>query len=109
MFENWSSVFAGVTIFVVRAGLVAEGRLFMEPVDTDGGDIAAAVEELYRPPAPHLIAARPREPFGTAPARSTSHGRKWRMETLRSRTPSRGRVVDIPSRRRDTPLRVEGA
>ena len=53
MFENWSSVFAGVTIFVVRAGLVAEGRLFMEPVDTDGGDIAAAVEELYRPPAPH--------------------------------------------------------
>ena len=40
----------GVTIFVVRDGLVAEGRLYMEPVETDGGDIEAAVQELYKPP-----------------------------------------------------------
>ena len=40
----------GVTILVVRQGLVAEGRLYMEPVEADGGDIQAAVEELYRPP-----------------------------------------------------------
>jgi len=40
----------GVTIFVVRDGLVVEGRLYMEPVETDGGDIAAAVQELYKPP-----------------------------------------------------------
>ena len=40
----------GVTIFVVRDGLVAEGRLYMEPVDTDGGDIEAAVQDLYKPP-----------------------------------------------------------
>jgi ketosteroid isomerase-like protein len=46
------SVFAmrGVTIFVVRDGLVAEGRLYMEPVESDGGDIHAAVQELYKPP-----------------------------------------------------------
>ena len=40
----------GVTIFVVRDGLVTEGRLYMEPVEAGGGDIAAAVQELYRPP-----------------------------------------------------------
>jgi len=40
----------GVTIFVVRDGLVAEGRLYIEPVDADGGDIEAAVQELYKPP-----------------------------------------------------------
>jgi hypothetical protein len=33
----------GVTIFVVRDGLVAEARLYMEPVEADGGDIAGAV------------------------------------------------------------------
>ena len=42
----------GVTIFVVRDGLVTEGRLYMEPVEAGGGDIAAAVQELYRPPPP---------------------------------------------------------
>jgi len=42
----------GVTIFVVRDGLVTEGRLYMEPVEAGGGDIAAAVQELYRPPQP---------------------------------------------------------
>lgn len=40
----------GVTIFVVRDGLVAEGRLYMEPVEIDGGGIEASVQELYRPP-----------------------------------------------------------
>ncbi len=46
------SIFAmrGVAIFVVRDGLVAEGRLYMESVETDGGDIEAAVQELYKPP-----------------------------------------------------------
>jgi ketosteroid isomerase-like protein len=46
------SVFAmrGVTVFVLRDGLVAEGRLYMEPVDGGGGDIGAAVQELYKPP-----------------------------------------------------------
>ncbi len=41
----------GVTIVVVRDDLIAEGRLYMEPVQGDGGDIEAAVQELYRPPA----------------------------------------------------------
>jgi len=40
----------GATIFVVSDGLIAEGRLYMEPVEADGGDIEAAVQELYRPP-----------------------------------------------------------
>jgi ketosteroid isomerase-like protein len=40
----------GVTIFVVRDGLVAGGRLYMEPVAGDGQDIQSAVEELYKPP-----------------------------------------------------------
>ena len=41
----------GVTILVVRDGLIAEGRLFMEPVEPGGGDIDAAVQQLYKPPA----------------------------------------------------------
>jgi len=46
------SIFAmrGVTIFVVRGGLIAEGRLYMEPVESKGGNIEAAVQELYKPP-----------------------------------------------------------
>ena len=45
------SVFAmrGVTVLVVRDGLIAEGRLYVEPVDRPEGDIDAAVQELYRP------------------------------------------------------------
>jgi hypothetical protein len=39
----------GVTIFVVRDGLIVEARLYMEPVEADDGDIEAAVQELYRP------------------------------------------------------------
>ena len=40
-----------VTIVVVSEALVAEARLDMESVEADGGDIQAAVEELYRPPS----------------------------------------------------------
>ena len=47
------SLFAmrGITILVVRDGLITEGRLYMEPVDVADGDIDAAVHELYRPPS----------------------------------------------------------
>ena len=44
----------GVTIFVVRDGLIAEGRLYMEPVEAGGEDIEAAVQELYKPPPESL-------------------------------------------------------
>jgi ketosteroid isomerase-like protein len=46
------SVFAmrGVLIVTVRDGLVAAGRLYVEPVESGGTDIDDAVEELYRPP-----------------------------------------------------------
>lgn len=49
--DGSSFAMRGVTIFVMRGGLVAEGRLYMEPVEADGGDIAAAVQELYQPPS----------------------------------------------------------
>jgi hypothetical protein len=41
----------GVTIFVVRDGLVVEGRLYMEPVEVGSGDIDVAVQELCKPPS----------------------------------------------------------
>ena len=37
---------------MIRNGLVTEGRLYMEPIEAGGEDIAAAVQELYRPPPP---------------------------------------------------------
>lgn len=40
----------GITIVVVRDGLASEIRLYMEPVEVGGGDIDAAVEEMYKPP-----------------------------------------------------------
>jgi ketosteroid isomerase-like protein len=40
----------GVTILVVREGLVAEGRLYMEPVEVGGAEIEEAVEQLFQPP-----------------------------------------------------------
>jgi hypothetical protein len=40
----------GVIIAIVRDDLIAEARLYMEPVDASGEDIDAAVELLYRPP-----------------------------------------------------------
>ena len=44
-------VMRGVTIMVVRDGLIAEARLYMEPIDTTGEDIDTAVRELTtRPP-----------------------------------------------------------
>ena len=42
----------GVTIVVVRDGLIAEARLYMEPVELGDGDIHVAVQQLYKPPAP---------------------------------------------------------
>jgi len=42
----------GITILVGRDGLIAQARLYMEPVETGGGDIDAAVREMYRPPTP---------------------------------------------------------
>ncbi|QIM22571.1 nuclear transport factor 2 family protein [Phycicoccus sp. HDW14] len=39
----------GVIVATVRDDLVAAARLFVEPVEAHG-DIAEAVEELYRPP-----------------------------------------------------------
>ena len=39
----------GITIFVVRDGLVAEGRLYMEAVEVGGEGITASVQELYKP------------------------------------------------------------
>jgi len=40
---------SGVVIAVLRDGLIAEGRLFMEPVDEQESSIDEAVEELYKP------------------------------------------------------------
>ena len=40
----------GATVFGVSEGLAQWGRLYMEPVDVDGGDIQAMVRETYRPP-----------------------------------------------------------
>ncbi len=47
------SLFAmrGVTIFVVRDGLILEGRLYMEPVAAADQDIEGSVRQLYKPPA----------------------------------------------------------
>jgi hypothetical protein len=42
----------GVTIMVIRDDLIAEARLYMEPLDAASGDIDAAVQELYKPPPP---------------------------------------------------------
>jgi ketosteroid isomerase-like protein len=39
----------GVVILTVRDHLIAEGHLYMEPVDQGGDDIDAAVKELYKP------------------------------------------------------------
>jgi ketosteroid isomerase-like protein len=40
----------GVVIMVARDGLVARMRLYLEPVEVDGGDIDVAVQELYGAP-----------------------------------------------------------
>jgi ketosteroid isomerase-like protein len=49
--DGSSFAMGGVTVLIVRDDLVAEARLYMEPVDLGGEDIEAAVQELYKPPA----------------------------------------------------------
>jgi ketosteroid isomerase-like protein len=39
----------GITVLIVRDDLIAEARLYMEPVYPRGEDIDAAVQELYKP------------------------------------------------------------
>jgi ketosteroid isomerase-like protein len=41
----------GITVLIIQDDLVAEARLYMEPVDPRGEDIDAAVQELYKPPS----------------------------------------------------------
>ena len=38
----------GVTILTLRGDLIAEGRLYLEPVEVSGVDIDSAVNDLYR-------------------------------------------------------------
>ena len=38
----------GVTILTLRGDLIAEGRLYLEPVEVSGADIDSAVNDLYR-------------------------------------------------------------
>lgn len=47
------SVFAmrGVMVAIGRDDLIASMRLYLEPVEIEGGDIDTTVEELYQPPA----------------------------------------------------------
>ena len=40
----------GVIIATIRDDRIAAGRLYIEPVEQNGADIDAAVEQLYRPP-----------------------------------------------------------
>ncbi len=40
----------GITVLGIRDNKIAWARLYMEPVEEGGGDIAVAVQELYRPP-----------------------------------------------------------
>jgi len=42
----------GVIIATIRDDRIAAARLYVEPVDAAEEDIAAAVEQLYRPPDP---------------------------------------------------------
>ena len=48
--DGSSFAMRGVTILLVRDNLIAEGRLFMEPVEIKSGDIEAAMQDLYKPP-----------------------------------------------------------
>jgi hypothetical protein len=41
----------GVTVLGISDGLISWGRLYMEPVERDGDDIEAMVQETYRPPS----------------------------------------------------------
>jgi hypothetical protein len=39
-----------VGILVVRDDLIAEARLYIEPLEMAGQEIESAVQELYKPP-----------------------------------------------------------
>jgi ketosteroid isomerase-like protein len=41
----------GVAVLVVRDDLIAEGRLYVEPMEQEQEDIVAAVQELFQPDA----------------------------------------------------------
>jgi hypothetical protein len=41
----------GVTILIIRDGLIAAAHLYIEPVEEAGEDIDRAVRELYKPPS----------------------------------------------------------
>ena len=55
---RWSGTFTdgtpflmcGVTVMGIEAGRIAWGRLYMEAVERDGGDIDQMVRDTYRPP-----------------------------------------------------------
>ena len=40
----------GVTVIGVEAGRIAWGRLYMEELERDSGDIDQMVRDTYRPP-----------------------------------------------------------
>jgi SnoaL-like protein len=40
----------GVIILTVQDELIGAARLYMEPVESDGGDIDTAAQDLYKPP-----------------------------------------------------------
>lgn len=83
----------GVIIAVVRDGRVASMRLFMEPVERDGGDIDAAVRELYQPPPTG------QDQRGESPASGRVASRVPGSSTGRPSTASRSvaRVVEPPT------------
>jgi ketosteroid isomerase-like protein len=41
----------GATVMGITDGRIAWGRLYIEPVELDGGDIDQMVQDAYRPPA----------------------------------------------------------
>jgi ketosteroid isomerase-like protein len=49
--DGSSFAMRGITILVVREGVISEGRLYLEPVEVVGGDIEDAVQQLYKPPS----------------------------------------------------------
>jgi ketosteroid isomerase-like protein len=48
--DGSSFAMRGTTVLMLRDGLIAEARLYMEPVELVADDIDAAVQELYKPP-----------------------------------------------------------
>jgi hypothetical protein len=48
--DGASFAMKGVTVMGIENGQIAWGRLYMEGIEQDGGDIDAMVRESYRPP-----------------------------------------------------------